>query len=141
LRGWKAIAASAARTFVKKSNFLKKEDVGAGALVTIAKVDKENVAAEGADPEYKVCLYFMEFNKPMVLNSTNGQAIAKITGHEDDIERTWAGARIVLYNDPNVSYGGKLMGGIRVRAPKQGAILPPPVQAPIAQSNNDDLPF
>ena len=103
---------------LKTSKFLKKEDVGDGSLVTIKTVHQENVAKEGADPEMKWCLTFEELDKPMVLNSTNGQIIAKITGAEDNIETAWVGKKIVLYNDPNVSFGGKLMGGIRVRAPK-----------------------
>lgn len=111
---------------IRKSSFLKKEDVGVGALVTISAVKQENVAKEGAPEEHKFCLFFEEFDKPLVLNSTNAQIIAKITGHEDDIESNWLGAKIVLYNDPNVSFGGKITGGIRVRAPKtqQASDLP-----------------
>ena len=103
---------------VKSSKFLKRDDVGEGTLVTISDVSKENVAKEGAEPELKVCLHFLELEKPFVLNSTNGQIIAKITGKENDIEKTWLGTKVVLYDDPNVSFGGKLTGGIRVRAPR-----------------------
>ena len=103
---------------LKSSKFLKKEDVGDGVLVTIKNVHQENVAKEGVDPEMKWCITFNEFDKPMVLNSTNGQIIGKVTGIEEDIEIGWVGKQIVLFNDPNVSFGGKLMGGIRVRAPK-----------------------
>lgn len=114
---------------IRSSKFLKKDDVGEGVLVTIREVTKENVAKEGADPEIKFALTFQELDKPLVLNSTNGQIIAQITGHEDDIEHNWPGTKIVLYNDPNVSFGGKLTGGIRIRAPRN---MSKPVQ---------DLPF
>lgn len=103
---------------LKTSKFLKKEDVGAGVLVTVAGLSQQNVAQEGADPDMKITLHFHELDKPLVLNSTNGQIIAKITGHDSDIEKNWLGARLVLYHDPNVSYAGKLVGGIRVRAPR-----------------------
>ena len=103
---------------IKSSKFLKKEDVGVGVLVTIRGVGQENIAKEGAEAENKWCVYFSEFEKPLVLNSTNAQMIAKITGHEDNIENTWPGAKIVLYDDPNVQYAGKITGGIRIRAPK-----------------------
>jgi hypothetical protein len=103
---------------LKSSKFLKKEDVGQGALVTIREVSQQNVAKDGAPEEAKWCLHFDEFDKPLVLNSTNGQIIAKITGIENDIEVGWVGKKIVLYDDPNVSYAGKITGGIRVRAPK-----------------------
>ncbi len=109
---------------LKNSNFLKKEDVGEAALVTISTVTEENVAKEGATPEMKWAIHFDEFDKPMILNSTNGQLIAKITGSEESDE--WSGKKIVLYHDPNVSFGGKLIGGIRVRAAKKGAAAPEP---------------
>lgn len=110
---------------IRSSKFLKKEDVGSGVLVTIKSVDKQNVAMDGAEEDVKFCLHFRELDKPMVLNSTNAQLIVSITGIEDDIEANWPGKEIVLYNDPNVSYQGRLIGGIRVRAkvdPKE--ILP-----------------
>lgn len=64
----------------------------------------------------------------MVLNSTNGQIIAQITKSEDTDD--WKGWKIVLYDDPNVSFGGKLVGGIRVRAPRPNIAQPnrPPVR-------------
>jgi hypothetical protein len=106
---------------IKSSKFLKKEDVGEGVLVTIKSLEQENVAKEGAEPEMKFVLHFNEFEKPLVLNSTNAQIIAKITGAEDEIEVKWIGKSIVLYNDPNISFQGKLTGGIRVRAAKTPA--------------------
>lgn len=123
---------------LKQSKFLKKEDVGQGVLVTISAVGQQNVAQEGAEPDMKATLHFHELDKPLVLNSTNGQIIAKITGKDEDIERTWVGAQIVLYNDPNVSYAGKLTGGIRVRAPRPGTAKLPPAPNPIKE---EPLPF
>lgn len=98
------------------SKYLKKEDVGEGVLVTCGKVVKVNVAVEGADPEYKWALHFDEMDKPMILNSTNLQIIGNIHGEDTD---GWVGKQIVLYTDHNVSFGGKVIGGIRARAPKQ----------------------
>lgn len=101
---------------LKKSNFLKKEDCGPGILVTITGCTELNVAADGAPEELKWCLHFSESEKPMVLNSTNGQIIAGFVGSDNTDD--WNGRKIVLYHDPNVSFGGKLIGGIRARAPK-----------------------
>jgi len=103
---------------IKSSKFLKKEDVGEGSLVTIRSLGQQNVAKEGAEEDMKWVLHFDEFEKPMVLNSTNAQLIAKITGFEEDIETKWIGAQVVLYNEPSVSFGSKVTGGIRVRAKK-----------------------
>ena len=121
---------------LKASKYLKKEDVGKGVLVTISGITKENVAKDGADPDYKAIIHFKELDKPMVLNSTNGQIIAHITGIINDIEKGWVGKKIVLYNDPNVSFAGKLTGGIRVRAPKPGAVTDN-----IPEPTDDDLAF
>jgi hypothetical protein len=119
---------------LKESKFLKKEDAGAGILVTISHVTQENVAKEGADQELKWVIHFKETDKPMVLNSTNGQLIASILKSEET--DSWAGHKIVLYHDPNVSFGGKLMGGIRVRAPRNRNVAsvpaPAPAQPPLA---------
>ena len=122
-----------------QSKFLKKEDVGNGVLVTVNSVQQENVAKEGVDPEWKWTLHFAEIDKPLVLNKTNGEIIAKITGHYENIETAWLGWKIVLYSDPNVSFGGKLVGGIRVRAPKPGSVEQPGQQQP--QPNDDGMPF
>lgn len=125
---------------LKTSKFLKKEDVGVGVLVTISGITQENVAQEGAEPDMKATLHFTELEKPMVLNSTNGQIIARITGASDNIETAWVGTKIVLFHDPNVSYAGKLVGGIRVRAPKPGSSAGP--KAPPAVNEYDQsLPF
>jgi hypothetical protein len=48
----------------------------------------------------------------------------------------------VLYTDPNVSFQGKLVGGIRVRAPKPST--PPPVvhaRVHTAIEDDDSIPF
>lgn len=120
---------------LKSSKFLKKEDVGKGVLYTIAGVEQYNVAKEGADPEMKWCLTFKETDKPMVLNSTNIQLCEAIFSSDDTDD--WKGKRVVLYTDPNVSYQGKLVGGVRVRAPKPNAVPPPP--PPMV--DEDEIPF
>lgn len=104
---------------MKESKFLKKEDVGQGRLFTINKIEKVNVALEDQPKEEKWVTYFREVEKGFVTNWTNLQLIAKAMG-SDEVE-TWTGKQIVLYEDPNVSYGGKLTGGIRCRAPKQNS--------------------
>jgi hypothetical protein len=126
---------------LKSSKFLKRDDVGQGALVTIRSLSQMNVAKEGADPEMKTVLHFDELDKPLVLNSTNGQIIAQITRCENDIERGWIGHKVVLYDDPNVSFSGKLVGGIRIRAPRVAKPAPAPVPAPSLPDNSDGLPF
>lgn|SRR5512135_807199 len=104
------------------SKYLKKEDVGEGVLGTIAKFEKVNVAVEGAEPEYKWSMSLKELDKPLVLNSTNIHIMETVFASDNTDD--WIGKQIVLYNDPNVSFAGKMTGGIRLRAPKQKSDLP-----------------
>jgi hypothetical protein len=130
---------------LKQSKYLTKADVTPAILVTIRGYEQVNVAKEGADAEMRWALHFDEVEKPMVVNSTNGQIIAAITKSEDF--DGWIGQKIVLFNDPNISFGGKLTGGIRCRAPKNQptpAAKPAPTPAPVAepaQPESDDVPF
>lgn len=129
---------------MKESKFLKRADCGAGILLTIESCSQMNVGKEN-EPDMKWCLNFVEDAKPMVLNSTNAEIIAKLSGltNSDD----WSGVKIVAYDDPNVSYGGKLVGGIRVRAPKTKSATSKPAPAiqpkhvELAEEGDDDVPF
>lgn len=130
---------------MKESKFLKKDECNPPILVTIESVHQMNVAASGAPEEMKWCVQFAEHEKPMVLNSTNAQLIAKITGSEET--ENWGGKKIVLYDDPSVSYAGKVTGGIRCRAPKnKPAAAPAPAPQPVAKpapevEEEDSTPF
>ena len=44
---------------MKNSNYLKKEDVGTGTLVTINRVVEENIAKQGEPEELKWNIYFI----------------------------------------------------------------------------------
>ena len=127
---------------MKTSKFLASGDVREKPLLlTMTKLHMENVAMEGAEPDKKWCLSFVEADKPMVLNATNIQLIGSIHGPETD---NWAGKKIVLYHDPNISYGGKLIGGLRIRAPKNQPATPPaqPVVSQQAAPDDDsEVPF
>lgn len=126
---------------MRESKFLKQSDIGKGVLATIAGCVQKNVAADGAEPEAKWCLTFHELDKPLVLNSTNIQLCEAICGSDDTDH--WIGKRIVLYVDPNVSYAGKLVGGIRVRKPKPTAApaVPPPPVVAADDFDDSDIPF
>lgn len=100
-----------------ESKFFKKEHVEDGPmLLTMSHVAPVNVAQDDQPEDLKHALYFTEDSKPLVLNRTNIEAIASIAGNDTD---DWPGKRVVLYNDPNVSFAGKRTGGIRIRAPKE----------------------
>ena len=113
---------------MRESKFLKKEDVGAGVLYTVATCVKHNVAMADQPEEVRWCLTFLEAAKPLVLNATNIQ-LCELIFKSDDTDH-WVGHQLVLYTDPNVSYAGKLVGGIRVRAPRVKPAVPKPALRP-----------
>lgn len=116
---------------LKNSRFLTKDDCGDGLVATIAGVREDNVAPEGDAPSDKWTLHFSEESiKPLVLNTTNGQIIAGICGA--GTEDAWIGKQVEMYHDPNVSFAGKLTGGIRVRKP---------ASVPTDANFSDDISF
>lgn len=117
---------------LRNSSFITKGDVDPPVLVTIGSVKKVNVAKEGAEPEMRWALNLNELDKPWIVNVTNGEIIAGITGSRDIGK--WVGTQIVLYVDPNVSFGGKLIGGIRCRARKRQ-----PAPEPVPEDDFDQF--
>ena len=101
---------------MKNSRFLTQHDVGEdGRVVTVQSVDQQNVAPENQPKEMKWVMHFEEeWAKPLVLNRINTELAAKIL-KSDDTDH-WSGKQIVAYQDPTISYGGQLKGGIRLRA-------------------------
>ncbi len=118
-----------------ESKYLKKEDVEDGKLVTISGYKQEDVSMESEAPRLKYVLYFHGLEKGLVLNVTNGQLIQMYLG-TDDLDE-WKDKQIVLYNDPTVSFAGKLTGGIRVK--KHSA--DPGRQIPTDPVGNDEIPY
>jgi len=107
---------------VKVSRFMRQIDVGnEGKVFTVKGVEMQNVANEGEAPDEKAVCYFSEFEKPLVLNVTNFESIIKISGKEDSDD--WAGTKVLVYNNPEIEFGGKTTGGIRVRKPKDTDVV------------------
>ena len=125
-----------------ESKYLKQSDVDADMIVTVQKVGKANVAPKGEEPEFKWLIRFNEFEKPMVLNSTNIKRLAKACDSDDTDE--WIGKQVVLYVDPDVEFAGNVVGGLRIRAHKKE---PQPRQVMPKQTGGkfddlaDDIPF
>lgn len=98
------------------SNYLKQSDFPEDYIVTVTKVERKNIAMEGKQAEYKWLMSFKEFDKPMVLNSTNIHAMEKACGSDDTDH--WIGKEVIVYVDENVSFGGELVGGLRIKKHK-----------------------
>ena len=93
-------------------NYLKTEDINEEIDVTIKEVKVEKVGRE-ENADEKIVVYFDKFEKGLILNKVNGEALAE----EADSRETekWIGVKVCLYVDPNVLFGGKRVGGIRVK--------------------------
>ena len=111
------------------SKFISQADCMKPLLLTIKGCHQDEVGQDDGDKEEKWCLDFEEIKKSLVLNQTNGELLGEVTGKETIEEMV--GYKVVLYVDPNVKFGKKKVGGVRVRAPKQPPNQPP--QQPFRQ--------
>lgn len=94
-------------------NFLKVEDIKEETTVTVKEVKVETIGRE-EDAKEKPVVYFNEFEKGLALNKINSEALAEIADSRE-IE-DWPEKQVVLYVDKNVMFGGKRVGGVRIKA-------------------------
>ena len=121
------------KKFVGNAKYLKKEDIPSPINTSILWTKEEEVTAPGKGTETRLVLYFDGLKKGLVLNTANAEALAEITG-TDEYEQ-WSDVPIELYVDRDVKYGGKKIGGIRIRKPTLVQVQvpvqePEPVQNP-----------
>ena len=109
------------KRFVGNAKYLKKEDVPSPANTSILWIKEEEVTAPGKGTETRLVLYFDGVKKGLVLNTANAEALLEISG-TDDYEK-WTDTPVQLYVDPDVTYGGKKIGGIRIRKPPPVPLL------------------
>lgn len=119
------------------SAYLKASDLGTSQpVVTIERVEVEPV---GRDKEMKPILYFKGKEKGVVLNKTNSNMIATLTGSRDTDD--WVGCQIRIYAT-TTEFGGETVECIRVKgiggAQRQA---PKPEPAAVAEMDDSDIPF
>lgn len=124
-------------------SFLKQEDLlGRAVRVVISAVEVEDVKDnDTGKTERKLVCHFMGKEKAMILNKTNCEALESITGTED--YASWVGHPVILYVDPTIKFGGKTVGGLRLRSVNAPATPPPPPPPPAAGNfaEDDEIPF
>jgi hypothetical protein len=91
-------------------NYLKKEDLRGDTIATIEGLTATVVLG---DSRKKLIVSFRELEKPLILNKTNIRELVQILQTKDIA--AWKGRQVMLYVENSVSYGGKIVGGIRVR--------------------------
>lgn len=95
-----------ADTIAPKSEQLDAVDLIAGERIFTVREVKISAAEQPAN------VYFEEFERPWRPGVNMRRVLADLWGKG----RTWPGHRIALYCDPTVQFGGKAVGGIRIRA-------------------------
>lgn len=107
------------------SNYLAKEDVGTvGKNLTISGFTRETVG-KGQDADERAVVQFKEDVKPMVLNKTNKNRIKHYLQATDSNDVI--GKVINVFNDPDIEFGGEIVGGLRIRGAQE---IPAPNAAP-----------
>lgn len=102
------------------STYLSKEDVATPILAHIEDVSMATLKSDDGD-ERKPVMHFREDLKGLILNNTNWTICEDAYGDDTAL---WAGKAVELYHDPNIMYGKKRVGGIRIRIPVQAAAQP-----------------
>src|SRR5262249_52811200 len=129
------------RDDVFPSRFLKCADLnGKSAVLTIKSASLEKLKNGNGEEETKTVIYFEKAKKGLILNRTNWDKIAELTG-EDDSDN-WPGSRVEVF-PATTEMRGKTVDCIRVRAPAQQELpKPKPAPAPTPASEMDDeIPF
>lgn len=117
-------------------------------------VSIERVTTEQFDGEdEKFAVHFVGKDKPMILNVTNERMLCNLFGDPTSpdpaaVTEQFRGKIVNLYFDPNVMFGGKRVGGLRLQEYDLNPISntteePPPhndADAPTHQAP-DDVPF
>ena len=119
-----------ARQFV--GQYLAREDLADGAAVVTIDRAEEHQLSDGDRP--KLVLHFDGCEKGLVLNTTNINTLCAIIGTDETEE--WKGKQVVLFVDESVTFGGKRVGGIRVRAATREELG----QKPAAQRRAASIP-
>lgn len=104
-----------------QSKYLSKGDFDEDQICTIKGVKQENLAKDDQPEELRWVLFFRDAPVPkgMVMNVTTIRVLEQAFGGDTD---QWVGNKVVVYVDPNVSFGGKVVGGLRLRISKQKTV-------------------
>jgi hypothetical protein len=125
-----------------QSKYLAKADFEDEQVCTIKGVKQENLAKDDQAEELRWVLYFRDAPVPkgMVMNVTTIRVLEQAFGGDTD---HWVGNKVVVYVDPNVSFGGKVVGGLRLRIHKEKAAPKASQAATTAKSDqiDDEIPF
>lgn len=97
------------------SNFLKAKDITAPVTATISAVEVVSFRDQEKGGERdSVVLFFKELEQGVVTCKSSLRQLIEIL--ESDDSDNWIGKKVILFNDADVQYRGRRIGGIRFRA-------------------------
>lgn len=97
------------------NRYVSKDDVESPVVWTIANVVLVEMDDDNGGKKKPPVMHFSDpDSKPLIMNNSNWMTLEDLYGDESD---NWTGKKIELYKDPNVMFGGKRVGGVRVRKP------------------------
>ena len=111
------------RSYVGDAQYLKKEDLSDPVDTELLWVKEEKVTTPGKGTKTRLVAYCDGLSKGLVLNTAICEILAEITATDDPNE--WKDVELQLYVDPDVKYGGKKTGGIRIRKLVTGPVSNP----------------
>jgi len=95
--------------------FLKQAEFDDGPRVfRINSAEKKTFPAQGGRDEERKWVLHMQCGRDFGLNKTNLQFISDWLGKKPS---AWSGHEVEIYNDTSVQFGGRRVGGLRVRRP------------------------
>lgn len=109
------VSADLTGQFLKKADFTDTPAI----VFTIRRVEKRSFEAKNGRPAQDKWVLTFDGDRCMSLNKTNLQLLAKWWGKH---ARNWHGRQVTVYWDESVSFGGQLVGGMRLRKPSKGDV-------------------
>ena len=120
-----------------KSDSLSEE----GTIHKVSSCSEEQLKTDDGQMERKWILNLSGL-KPLILNATNTRRCVAAFGTAETDD--WVGQEIIAYCDPTIEFGGKIIGGVRLRPVPKKQPAKAKV-APVASGNiangDDSIPF
>lgn len=99
------------RTYLE-SDVVRFVDLTRDYAVKIREVKKGKVTGSGGKQNGKAMIYLHGWPKPIAAGTAFLSMVAGIYGNDT---KAWIDQWVTIYGDPNVSFGGQKVGGVRVR--------------------------
>ena len=119
--------------FLKQADF----DDGNGLTFRIARVEKTHFDAKNGRPAEDKWVVTFYGDRCLGLNKTNLALLAKWFGKH---HRAWTGKAVTVYRDESVSFGGRLVGGLRLRRPSKQELAELSAEGAMSDAE-DSVPF